>query len=251
MTILAYKDLFYNLCLKELKIRYMGSWLGLVWSLLPPLLFTIFYSFIFAHVVPLKGQSSVHIVMTGYLHWYFFAQVMAQSCDVLVGNAWLFKKVGIPKLLVNLSSFAVTLMFWMLLLVLYVGLSWWQGYTGWFSPVYLLLLLSFIGFCFGLSLIVSISYVYFRDTRYIIEVALQALFWLSPVLYSWKAVPAFFSDLYVYNPLAVYIISFQEVLLAGAGFSVRVACAVLYSLLSLGAAFWLYSVRKGRLVEAL
>lgn len=245
------KDLFINLFRKEVKIRYMGSWLGVVWSLLPPTIFAVFYTFLFSYVLPLKEQGNPLIVVTGYLHWYFFAQVVAQSSDVLIGNAWLMKKVDIPKIFINLSSFSVTLAFWMFIIVCYWIYFFIIGGISVSFFVYLFMIFLYIIFCFSVSIIISFLYVSFRDLKYITDLMLQALFWLSPVVYNWRSVPEFFSNFYYINPVAIYIILFQSLLAEKSYMNLEFYffLAVIYTALLAGLAFYVYRSLKDKIVE--
>lgn len=245
-----YYDLFLNLFYKEIKVRYMGSWLGFFWSLLPPVFFAFFYGFLFSKIIPLRGGGGWGIV-TGFVHWYFFSQVISQSCDVIVGNAWVLKKARIPKIIVNISAFSVNFAFWMILMLLY-----WVGYVftmGFGSALffYFLVLLMFVVFVFCVSLGVSLLYVSFRDLRYIVELLMQVMFWLSPVVYSWHVVPVHYHSLYLANPVAAFLVSIQELMLDRVVDPVHIGLCFVYTLLAVFVSGTLYRRMKDSLVEVL
>ncbi|PTQ90045.1 ABC transporter permease [Agitococcus lubricus] len=246
-------DLFINLFRKELKIRYMGSWLGVIWSLLPPTLFAIFYTFLFTYILPLKDRANPLLVVTGYLHWYFFAQVVSQGCDILISNSWLMKKVDIPKIFINISTFCVTFFFWVLIIFFYLLYIFFNFGFSLFVIYYLLFVVLYVSFCFSISVILSFLYVSFRDLRYITDVLLQALFWLSPVVYNWRSVPELFSNFYYFNPVAIFIVIFQEMLTSSAPFDkpIYFILAIGYTILVGLIAYFIYQTKKDTVVEVI
>ena len=89
-------DLVYMLVKKELKVRYKGSVIGYLWSMLNPLLFMIILSFVFSHVMKFKKDNYSLFILSAILVWNLFSQGVSLGTGSILGNASLMKKVKIP-----------------------------------------------------------------------------------------------------------------------------------------------------------
>jgi ABC-2 type transport system permease protein len=204
---------------KDLKVKYQGSSLGFVWSLANPLLLLVIYTFVFQFVfksaVPLFG----FFLMSGLLIWSFFSMAVMGASNSIIGNAGLVKKVPFPHAALPLASvgFAgvqVALQYAVLLVALVV--------SGWapLRPELLLLvpaLVVALVMTIGLSLLVAALTVRYRDTAHILEVAMFAWMWLTPVIYPASLVHdllrnSWLQYVYYVNPLASVVSAFQRAL---------------------------------------
>jgi ABC-2 type transport system permease protein len=204
---------------KDLKVKYQGSSLGFVWSLANPLLLLVIYTFVFQYVfksaVPLFG----FFLMSGLLIWSFFSMAVMGASTSIIGNAGLVKKVPFPHVALPLASvgFAgvqVALQYAVLLVALVV--------SGWapIRPELLLLVPALVValiMTVGLSLLVAALTVRYRDTSHILEVAMFAWMWLTPVIYPASLVHDLLRDswlqyVYYLNPMAGVVSSFQRAL---------------------------------------
>ena len=208
----AYRDLVRNLVSKDVKVRYMGATLGFAWSLVNPLFMTLVYLFVFSFIfTPPLPHFPLYLV-SGMIHWLFFSQTLAQSADVLVANADLLKKVRFPRVLITVSSVLTNLLLWLAALVILLLVLPLLG--GHYSaalllyPFYLSLL---VLFNWGLCLLVSCFYVNFRDLKHLIEVALQVLFWATPIVYSLDALPPTARDWLRLSPLSMFVTIFHRI----------------------------------------
>ncbi len=204
---------------KDLKVKYQGSSLGFVWSLANPLLLLVIYTFVFQYVfksaVPLFG----FFLMSGLLIWSFFSMAVMGASNSIIGNAGLVKKVPFPHVALPLASvgFAgvqVALQYAVLLVALVV--------SGWapLRPELLLLvpaLVVALVMTIGLSLLVAALTVRYRDTAHILEVAMFAWMWLTPVIYPASLVHdllrnSWLQYVYYVNPMAGVVSAFQRAL---------------------------------------
>ncbi len=211
-----YFDLTTNLVARDIKFRYKGSFLGLFWSLLNPMALIAIYSFLFTRVLPLDIPDYVPFLAAGVLPWNCFAASLDFSADALLANRDLIKKAVFPNEMLLVASITSNLLILALgipvLLVFLIA----SGIP--FTPAMLLLpaiIALQLTFTLGLALIVSTLNVYLRDTRHLLGVALFAWFFLTPVFYDHKAVPAAYQSLYSANPMARLIDGYRDVLLFG------------------------------------
>lgn len=170
----------------DFKLRYQGSVLGYVWSLLRPLfLFVILY---FVFTVFLKvGADMPHwpvALLSGIVLWNFFSEITSAGVGAIVGRGDVIRKINFPKYIIVLASSISALInlglnIVIIMLFLFINgveLSW----TALLSPIYILELFAF---GLGLAFILSTLYVKFRDINFIWEIILQGMFYASIVLY--------------------------------------------------------------------
>ncbi len=235
-----WKDLIRNLVLRNLRIRYKGSALGFVWTMLNPLLMMLIY---FVFVTLLRTGIDLPELLVGILVWQFFTMCINDSIHAITGSPSLIKRTSFPKLtfplsmvLANLVNFLLSLVVLAVFLVLYAGV---------FNPAYplridwALLLLPLvvalqIALILGLACVFSALNVYFRDVEHIISVGLLAWFFLTPVMYTIQMVesragPALF-NLYLLNPMASLVTLYRRLFLGsplpgGIAFYVSVSLA--------------------------
>src|SRR5262249_32505919 len=115
-----YRALLRNLVAKDLKLKYRGSLLGLLWSLLNPALMLIVYTFAFKVVLRVHSENYAYFVMAGLLPWTFFAGALTASTQAVVGNAGLIRRVYFPREILPIAT--VLFAFTQLLLALAVFL---------------------------------------------------------------------------------------------------------------------------------
>jgi ABC-2 type transport system permease protein len=212
----SYKDLIRNLVSRDFKTRYKRSYLGILWSLLNPLLLILVYTLAFDYIMKIRVKDFPMFFMCGFLPWSFFSASITTSLSSLSDSGYLIKAVYFPREIIPLSivlscllHFLITFLFVFPILLIYGYLPQWS---------YLLLpLIIFLQtvFAFGLSLFLSSIHVYFRDLRYILDVVLMAWFWLTPVVYPSSLIPESYLFLYKLNPMMLFVTAYRDVLLGG------------------------------------
>jgi ABC-type polysaccharide/polyol phosphate export permease len=216
VRILSYKDLVKNLVSRDFKTRYKRSYLGILWSLLNPLLVIMVYTLAFDYIMKIQVKSFPMFFMCGYLPWSYLAASLSLSLTSLSDSGYLIKAVYFPREILPLSTvlsclihFLITFIFVFPLLILFGYFPKWA--------VFSLLLIIFLQsvFVFGLSLFLSSVHVFFRDLRYILDVILMAWFWLTPIAYTASLIPERFLFFYKLNPMTLFVMAYREVLLDG------------------------------------
>jgi ABC-2 type transport system permease protein len=192
----------------EFKIRYFGSVLGYLWSLMRPLmLFGVLYV-VFTHIVRFgSGITDYPLkLLLGIVLWSYFAEATGQSVACLVQRENLLRKIAFPPatipLAVTLTS-GFNLVLNLLVVLLFVVVTGIAPDVAWLELIPLVLLLILL--TASASLLVSLLYVPFRDMLPIWEVMLQLLFWGTPIIYVIESAPGSVQELLMLNPLAVVI----------------------------------------------
>ncbi len=211
-----YKDLLYNLVSRDIKVRYRKSFLGMLWTVLNPLLMMIVMTIVFSTLFKSTIDNFPVYFLAGNLIFTLNSEITNNCTYAIIGNASLLKKVYIPKYLFPLSkagSALVNLMFsliamFLVMIILRVP----------FLPTLLLLPIpiayAFI-FSLGLGLLLSAVTVYFRDIAYFYSVLLLAWNYFTPVFYPIEILPDFARKLMQLNPLYHYIDYMRNLILHG------------------------------------
>jgi len=188
--LLRYRQLVAVLVVRELKVRYKRSVLGLLWTMLNPLLLMVVYTVVFATIMRAAERNFAIFVLSGLLPWLFFSVSLVQGLNSILANQELIRKIRIPQAVFplsvvgsNLVNFALSLL---PLLLLMAALRQPIRPALLFIPVAMLILAIFTA---GATLLLATFTVFFRDVRHLTEVLLQMLLYLSPVFYNLQVLP--------------------------------------------------------------
>jgi len=213
LRLLKWRDLVINLVSKEVKIRYMGSALGFIWSLGNPLVVTLTYYVVFTYILPSsQDRFALHLV-TGVVHWMLFAQIISQSGEWLINNSNLILKLRFPRILIPLSNALTVLIFWMGTMIVYVLLFNLLGGVYTMALLwYPLILASYLALIMGAGLTLSIVQITVRDAKHFADILVPLLFWLTPIVWVTSSLPAGVADIVAFNPMAPFFNSFSDIL---------------------------------------
>lgn len=207
-----YRELLVNLVATELKVKYRGSALGFLWSLLNPLALILIYSVAFQYLLRIQLEHFTVFLIAGLLPWGFFAGSATASTLSLMDNASLLKQVHFPREILPTATVVFNLIQMLLALVVFLpSVLVLRGFVPWtlvYYPAVLVLLLAFV---VGVALALSSLTVVFRDLRHLTEVGLTLLFWLTPIIYHVSMVPAGWQAALAVNPMTSYVSAFQEI----------------------------------------
>jgi lipopolysaccharide transport system permease protein len=222
----GYRELIRNLVIRDLKVRYKNSVLGILWSLLNPLMMTVVFTVVFTLMVPSDIEKFPVFFMCGFLPWTFFSASVMGATGSIVSNANLIKKVYFPREILPLCDVLSNLVNFLLsLVVLFAMLAVFRVRI---TPAVLMLpliILVQVMFVSGMAFLLSAANVFYRDTQHILEIVIQAWFFLTPVFYPITILPkskeilGLTIDVQLWarrlNPMASLVASYRDVLYRG------------------------------------
>lgn len=198
-----------ELVITDFKLRYQGSVLGYVWSLLKPLmLFAIMYV-VFVHFLRF-GAGVEHFavaLLLGIVLWNFFTEATNQGMQAIVGRGDLIRKINFPKYIIVISGTISALINLILNLIVVLIFMLFDGVDfGWAALLFPLTVAMIYVFALGLAFYLSAFYVKFKDISHLWEVLLQAVFYATPIIYPLQMVMALnlgAAQLLMMSPIAV------------------------------------------------
>jgi lipopolysaccharide transport system permease protein len=233
-----FRELFYFLVWRDVKIRYKQTVIGAAWAIVQPVMTMVIFTLIFGNFakIPSDGLPYAVFSYTALLPWNYFAQAITRSGDSLVGDANLIKKVYFPRLIIPLAAVSSPLVdLCVSFLVLLAMLAWFGIAPGWGVLVLPLFLVLAFMTALAVGLWLSPLNARYRDIRYTIPFLIQFWMYASPVVYSVNMVPEKWRPLFSLNPLAGVIEGFRWALLGkgdpAIGIILISACIVLMLLL--------------------
>lgn len=213
-----YRELLKSNIKKEIRGKYKGSFLGVLWSFVNPLLMTLVYAIVFPYIM--RGAAYDHyttFLVIGILPWNWFTTCICQGTFSIIGNGGIIKKVYFPREIIPISvvtsglvNFLITCVI-MALFLIFSGI----GFTKYILFLPLIILAQYL-FTLGILFITCSINVYIRDFEYIINFFIQMLFYGTPILYSAEL----FKDTKIYrlinlNPLGAIINCYRDILYWG------------------------------------
>ena len=220
----SYRELVRNLVIRDLKVRYRNSILGVLWSLVNPLLMMLVFTIVFTVIAPTTDIKKFPVfILCGILPWNFFSFSVIGSIRSIVDNAPLVSKVYFPREVLPISVVLANLInFLIALLVLFAFILVFQiPLTRWILLLPLVILVQVI-FIIGVGLMMATMNVFYRDTQVIMEVLMQAWFFLTPIFYPGEILPrnyhllGFTIDVWrwmnILNPMASIVATYRVIL---------------------------------------
>lgn len=197
---------------KDIRGKYKGSFLGVLWSFINPLLMALVYAIVFPFILKSSQDNYVTFIVIAILPWNWFTTVISQGTFCILGNSDIIKKVYFPREILPLSTATSGLVNYfisvpiILLFLLFsgIGFSW---------NIFWLPLIAFTQYILTIAIIMITSAidVYIRDAEYIINFIVMMLFYATPVLYSTTLFPAKFRWILYLNPMTIIINSYRDI----------------------------------------
>jgi ABC-type polysaccharide/polyol phosphate export permease len=201
--LMAHRHLAWQLVHRDLTIRYKRSVLGFLWTMLHPLLMMLIFLVVFSNVFRFQTPHYETYFLSEYIAWIFFAQTVTQAMTSVAWNGPLMKRVRVPPSIFTLSATISGLVNLALSVVMLLVIMLIAGTplrpTLFFLPVSLLILAMFT---FGVSLALSAVSVFFADVREMVQAALPALMYLTPIIYPIAIIPDRWRPWFALNPMA-------------------------------------------------
>ena len=221
LALKRYKYLLSDLVTKDVKTKYRRSALGVLWSVLNPLLMMLVLTAVFSSIIRVNVEGGFALFyLTGYIIFNFISESTGFSLTSIINAAGLIKKVYIPKYIFPLQKtiFSFVNMLFSLsafVLVFIFFLATGGATLKWTMLLFFVPMLYIFVFAFGLNLILSTANVFFRDVGHIWGVLLTVWMYASPIIYPITLVPDWLANIIKLNPLYYYIDYFRQLMLSG------------------------------------
>lgn len=207
-------DLLYELVIRDIKIRYKRSALGIAWSLLDPLFHMLVFTFLSRRVLSLQIHNYPAFVFIGTLAWSWFTGTIVMATSAITGSRELVRRPGFPVAILTVVTVTTNLLHFLLALV--IPLLYFLIRGGRLTYVILTLPLAIMPqflLILGLSYLAATFQVTFRDTQHILGVLFRLLYFLTPIFYDASMVPARYESLYRLNPMFHLITAYRAILI--------------------------------------
>jgi len=212
------RHLIWNFVIRDLKARYVGSFMGFCWSVIHPLVLLASYTFVFSIIFQVRPairttDNFALFAFCGILPWLYFQETVLRSCNAVVEQSNLIKKTLFPTeilpITVALANLVTHLVGFAVLLAVLIALNL-VGWAVMVVPLYLVLL---VILAVGIGWLVASLQVFLRDTSQVLSVIMVFWFWFTPVFYQAKDVPAPYRFWIQLNPLTHVVHGYRTALL--------------------------------------
>lgn len=208
-----YRELFFFLSWRDIKVRYKQTVLGIAWAILQPLLTMLVLTIVFGRIAKMPndgGAPYAVMVLAALLPWKFFSAALSASSSSLITNSNMVSKIYFPRMIIPISSIVTAgvdfLIAFSILLVMLVYYRFLPSTNIVFLPFFVFLILTIT---MGMGLVVSVLNVQYRDFRYIIPFIVQFGLYICPVGFSSSVIPQKWQFFYGLNPLVGVIDGFR------------------------------------------
>ena len=243
-------NVVFELVRRDLKKKYRGSVLGIIWSLLNPLLMMIVLTIVFSNVFRFDTKNDPLYLITAQVLFGFLSEATSISMLSIISNFSLIKKIYVTKWLFPFSSVtfsfvnAIFSLIAVFIIVCFTGGKFYWSYL--LIPVVYIYLFVF---SLGIGLILASVTVFFRDMMYLYNVFLTILMYLTPIFYPENIVPDKYKVLVSLNPLIYFLKYFRKLILEGVipGIDLNVTC-LLISIISLVIGIFVFKFKENQFV---
>jgi lipopolysaccharide transport system permease protein len=214
--LIEYRDLFYFLVARDIKVRYKQTVLGGLWAIIQPFFSMIVFTLFFGKLakVPSDGVPYPIFNFTAMVAWTYFANSITGSGNSLIGNTGLISKVYFPRLIIPLAAVLAGLLDFFIAFIMLIGMMFYFGIyprvTILLLPLLVVLMMFTAG---GVGTFLSALNAKYRDIKYTIPFLVQLWMFASPIVYPTTMIPEKYRLIYGLNPLVGVIEGFRSILL--------------------------------------
>lgn len=211
---LRYRFLLQDLIVKDIKVKYRRSVLGLLWSILNPLLMMIIITAVFSKIMKSTVENFPIYYLTGSTIFSFYSEATTFAMTSVLGASSLMKKVYIPKYIFPLEkvlfAFVNFLFSLIAVVIMFIVL---RHPLSWTILLFIIPAIYVLIFSIGIGLLLSAMSVFFRDVVHLYSVMITGLFYLTPIIYSadWENLPNAVRGIMMFNPLYYFVTYFRDV----------------------------------------
>lgn len=214
--LLHYRDLFYFLVWRDIKVRYSQSVLGIGWAVIQPLFSMLVFTIVFGRLAKVSSDGAPYALFSfaAMVPWSYFANALGDSSGSLASGQSMLSKVYFPRLILPMVGVVSKLVDFVIALGVLALLMAWYRKVPTANVVFLpLLVVIMAGTATGAGMWLSALSVQFRDIRYGMGFGLQLLMYAAPVVYPASLIPAEWQLAYALNPMVGVIEGFRSALL--------------------------------------
>jgi ABC-2 type transport system permease protein len=197
---------------KNIRVKYKNSLLGLLWSLVNPLIFLLIFSYVFGHAFP-EIENYTLYALTGLVMWSLFPVATTQIIQSLIDGAPILKSIAVPVITFPVSAMLSSVIQFLFTLIPFGGIMLALDYQ---PSIHLLftipVLICYLAFVSGLSFIISAVNIYFRDAGLLWNTLLPAVFYFTPIAYPVDLIPENIRWVMHLNPVYHFIDPFRKLL---------------------------------------
>lgn len=210
-----YRELFYLLVLRDLKVRYKQTLLGVVWAILQPASTAFIFTIVFSRIAKYETGDIPYwlFALSGFTFWTFISSSVNFASNSLVHHKELVTKIFFPRIIVPVSAVGAYFIDLLLtLLILFGGMAIYGAPVTWkiiFVPLFLIFLLILT---VSMSVLLAALNVRFRDVKFVIPFLLQVWLFISPVFYPTNWIPEKWQLVFALNPVSGCLDGFRHVL---------------------------------------
>lgn len=216
-----YRDLFFFLVARDIKVRYTQTVLGGLWAIIQPLLAMIIFTLFFGNLakIPSDGVPYPVFNFSAMVVWTYFSNTLTISGNSLLGGSNLISKVYFPRLIIPLTSVVAGLLDFVIAFVILICMLFYfhivPTMTALFLPLLIILMMLVAG---GVGMFLAALNTKYRDIKYAIPFLVQLWMFVSPIVYPASMVPEKYRLIYALNPMVGVIEGFRSVLLGTTSF---------------------------------
>jgi lipopolysaccharide transport system permease protein len=243
----AHRELFYFFAWRDFKVRYKQTAIGAGWAIFQPLLLMVVFTLFFNKVAGISSPSGHYPIFaySGLLFWNFFGSALQLASNSLVGNQAVVTKVYFPRLIAPLAATIVALVDFGCAALVYIALMIYYGVVPGLVGVLLVVPMLFVSWlaAAGMGAWLASVNVKYRDVRQILPFFIQALMFVTPVIYALSFVPSRFREFVYLNPMAGVITAMRAELIhqgtvEWSGVAISIAVAALLFILGVAYFEW-------------
>ena len=211
-SLYEYRELLKTSISKDVRGKYKNSVLGILWSFLNPLLQIAVYAIVFPLIMKSNLPNYTVFLCCGLIPWNFFSAAISRTSFTMVENGNIIKKVYFPREILPISvvtSEAIKFIISTIIILAFV-LGYGMGLSKFLVFYPLVLIVQYL-LLIGISFIVSSVTVYFRDLQHFIGIALQLLFYATPIVYAPNTIPENFQWILKFNPMTYVINGYRDI----------------------------------------
>jgi lipopolysaccharide transport system permease protein len=217
--LISYKDLFFTLAYRDLRVRYAQTFLGLLWAVIQPLTTLVIFTVVFGRAMNVNtgGIPYPLFALAGMTAWTYFSFVMSQAGNSIIEAEGMVKKIYFPRLIIPISKAVVGLVDFIVSLAFSFVLMVYYRYPPSFEIIYLpfFLLLTIIS-SLAVGIWLSALTIRFRDFKHIVPFMVQIGLYVTPIAYPASLIPLKYQPYFFLNPMAGIVEGFRWCLLGAA-----------------------------------